>query len=192
MQRRAKMVIAAAAAGLFATAVVGGAVAANRGHGGGHGYHGMGHGGWGGGHHGMGHGGWRGGHHRGKGMRHMIKNFAKRYDADKDGKISQEEIDTNRSDWHKKFDADSNGTISLKEFEALWLEAKRQKMIRAFQRLDADGDAQLTIDEYKEPMSDVVERWDRNGDGVLSREDRRHRRQGMRREMDQKGSTQSE
>jgi hypothetical protein len=191
MQKRTKMIVAVAAAGLLGTAVVGGAVAGSRGHGGGLGYHGMGHGmGPGGMGHGMGHGG--SGHHGGKGMRHMIKRFAERYDANDDGKISQEEINANRTEWHKKFDTDGNGALSLKEFEALWLEAKRQRMVRAFQRLDEDGDAAVTLEEYLEPLSDAVERWDRNGDGVLSREDRRSGRQGMERPMQQEQGGASE
>jgi Ca2+-binding EF-hand superfamily protein len=195
MQKRTKMIVAVAAAGLLGTAVVGGAVAGSRGHGGGHGSqgmtHGMGHGmGPGGMGHGMGHGG--SGHHGAKGMRHMIKRFAERYDANDDGKISQEEINTNRTEWHKKFDTDGNGTLSLKEFEALWLEAKRQRMVRAFQRLDEDGDAAMTLEEYLEPLSDAVERWDRNGDGVLSREDRRSGRQGMEQPMQQEQGGASE
>jgi EF hand len=121
-------------------------------------------------------GGWGGwGAHHGGGMRYFIE----RYDANKDGKISQQEIDDNRTDWHKRFDVDKNGTLSLKEFEALWLEARRQEMVREFQRLDPNGDAAVTLDEYKEPLSRLVANRDRNGDGVLSREDRRH--EGWRR-----------
>ena len=112
---------------------------------------------------------------RGRGMRNRIKQFAKRYDADKNGEITQQEIDTNRTDWHKKYDADSNGTIDLKEFEALWLEARRQRMIRAFQRLDEDASGGITLGEYTEPMAHIVERMDRNNDGVLSRKDMRRR-----------------
>jgi Ca2+-binding EF-hand superfamily protein len=113
-------------------------------------------------------GGWRD-HHGGGMMRHLMQ----RYDANKDAKVTQQEIDTNRTEWHGRFDADKNGNLSLKEFEALWLEAKRQEMIREFQRLDPNGDAALSLDEYKEPLSRIVANRDRNDDGALSREDRR-------------------
>lgn len=170
MRKRTKILVAGAAAGAMVLVAIGGAVAGHRNHGDGH--YSKGHGG---GHYGMGHGGGhygmhRGGHRGGKALKHL----AKRYDADKDGTVSQAEIDTNRTEWHKKFDTDGNGTLSLKEFESLWLEAKRQRMVRSFQRFDVDGDAQMTLEEYTEPMSNIVERWDRNGDGVISREDRRH------------------
>src|SRR5262245_59538254 len=97
-------------------------------------------------------GGWGswGSHHDGVGY------LLERYDANKDGKVSQQEIDVNRTEWHARFDTDKNGSLSLKEFEALWLEAKRQEMIREFQHLDPNGDAALSLDEYKEPLSNIV------------------------------------
>jgi hypothetical protein len=121
----------------------------------------------------------RGGYHgHGAGMRGgpqmaFLMQFTERYDANKDGKISQEEIDNNRSEWLTRFDTDKDGTLSLKEFEALWLEARRREMVREFQRFDKDGDAKVTVDEYKEPLARVVENRDRNGDGFLSKDDRR-------------------
>ncbi len=121
-------------------------------------------GGWGGGYH---HGGYK--HHRGMG-----RWFMKRYDANKDGKVTQEEVDTNRTERHGKYDANGDGKLSLKEFEGLWLEAFRKRMVRAFQQFDEDGDAVVTLDEYKMPLANVVERRDRDGDGAISREDRRH------------------
>lgn len=111
--------------------------------------------------------GWRGRHGG------MMVTFMERYDANKDGKVSQEEIDTNRTEWFAKFDVDKNGTLSLTEFEALWLEAHRREMVREFQKLDPDGNALVTLEEYKDPLSRFVANRDRNGDGVISKEDRR-------------------
>ncbi len=175
MKTFTKIAVAAGIAGLVSAGAL--AITANahpdgRGYGG-HGYHG----GWGK------HGGW--GHHRGWRKRYggwskhyggrYGKRLLKRYDANKDGKITQEEIDTNRTDWHKKFDTDGDGKLTIKEFEALWVEAMRRRMVRMYQRLDEDGNAAITLEEYVEPMARFVERHDRNGDGALSREDRKHR-----------------
>ena len=81
----------------------------------------------------------------------------------------------NRTARHGKYDANGDGKLSLEEFKGLWLEAYHRKMVRSFQRLDIDGDATVTLDEYVDPLSKIVERRDRNGDGALSREDRRWR-----------------
>ncbi|MGI9374223.1 MAG: EF-hand domain-containing protein [Hyphomicrobiales bacterium] len=132
------------------------------------------------------HGGYHGKRHHGR--RHMIKHFRERYDADKDGKISQEDIDTNRAERHKKYDANGDGKLSLEEFEGLWMETYRKKMVRSFQRFDEDGDAMVTIIEYQAPLATIVADRDRNGDGVLSKEDRKRRhKRGDRMHKDGKG-----
>ncbi len=99
--------------------------------------------------------------------------LAERYDANKDGKISQEEIDTNRTGWITEFDADKSGSMTLAEFQHLWLKARNVDMVREFQRFDRDGNGQVTADEYKSPMSQMVSRMDRNGDGSISMDDMR-------------------
>ena len=110
----------------------------------------------------------------------MMQSQMERYDANKDGKLSQDEIDQNRTSWHGEFDADKNSTLSLDEFKNLWMKARQEEMVREFQFFDRDGNGQVTLDEYKEPMSGLVADMDRNGDGVLSRED--HQRRGEARE----------
>lgn len=116
-------------------------------------------------------------------MRRMMKH----YDANNDRKLTQEEITEGRRALITKHDADGNGKLSLAEFEKLWLEKRRRRMVRAFQRWDEDGDANVTIDEFLTPFADIVERMDRNDDGVLDKKDRRrkygrrhHRRHGSK------------
>jgi hypothetical protein len=155
MQRKMKFLVAGAAA-VLALGGLAGLASADRG------------GGWGG-KHGM----W-GGH--GRGM--MGQEMMERYDADKDGKITQAEIDQNRTTWHGEFDADRNASLSLDEFRALWLKARGEMIVREFQFFDADGNGQLTLEEYREPMSGMVAMRDRNGDGALSQEDRGRRGMG--------------
>jgi EF hand len=142
------------------------------------------------------------GHYRGgHGMSERIRDFAERYDANKDGKISQQEIDQNRTAWHAEFDIDKDLGLTLQEFERLWLKARHVAMVRDFQLFDRDGDGKVTVEEYKRPLAEIVERRDRNGDGVLSKEDRprrgpRHHDMGHehddRRDGDNQGSRQND
>ena len=55
--------------------------------------------------------GWRHGFggHGGMGFEQM----SERYDTNKDGKISQEEIDANRTSWLGEFDGDKSGSLAL-------------------------------------------------------------------------------
>ena len=129
-------------------------------------------GGMGGGHCGMAR------HHRLTPHGMMGQQFMERYDADKDGKVTQAEIDKNRQQWLAEADADKNGTLSLEEFKVLWLKGRNEMMVREFQFFDRDGNGQVTIEEYQGPMAGVVARRDRNDDGSLGADDHRGRMKG--------------
>lgn len=111
---------------------------------------------------------------RGHGM--MGRHLMERYDADKDGKVTQAEIDKSRQERLAEFDADKNGTLSLEEFKLLWLKSRNEMMVREFQFFDKDGNGVVTIEEYQAPMSDLVTRRDVNNDGALGPEDQRVQR----------------
>ncbi|MFQ5625231.1 MAG: EF-hand domain-containing protein [Methyloligellaceae bacterium] len=135
------------------------------------GHHGKGH--HSGMHHGKGH---HFGMHHGKGAHRMMERF----DTNKDGKLTQQELDDARKKLLAAHDGDKDGKLTLAEFEKLWLEVKRQRMVRSFQKIDRDGDASITLDEFLKPFANLVSRMDSNDDGVLDREDhRRHGREGM-------------
>ncbi len=126
--------------------------------------------------------GWRGGDRHAGQMRHSGRHSEgghariEQFDANKDGTVTQIEIDQVRTDRFAIFDANKDGKLSLQEFEPLWLEFTRQQMVRSFQHLDPDGDAVVTKDEYLAPTRNMVTRADRNGDGQLSQQDMRHHR----------------
>lgn len=127
---------------------------------------------------GQGHHGW-GYHNRGH-RKHWRKarrmdRMMERFDTDGDGKLTQSELDDARKALLAKHDGDKDGKLTLAEFQNLWLEFMHRRMVRGFQRIDRDGDAAITIEEFLKPYSKVVERMDRNEDGVLDKEDRRYR-----------------
>jgi hypothetical protein len=161
MQSKTKIIAAVAAASVLTLGGLAGLARADMGDG-----HGMMGGMMGGGQGMMG---------RGHGM--MGQQMMERYDANKDGKVTQAEIDQNRQQWLAEFDADKNGTLSLEEFRQLWLKGRNQMMVREFQFFDKDGNAQVTIEEYQAPMSAMVAQRDTNNDGALSPDDQRMQRQ---------------
>lgn len=165
MKRTMKIAIVAAAVAAIGATAFAAAVAHERGGGhmrwmqGGHGGYGM-------------HGGGYGRH--GGGMRMM-----EAYDTDGDGRLTQEEVDQARAAQLKKFDKDGDGMLSIGEYEALWLDAMRERMVDQFQEHDADGDGKVTQEEFGSRHARMIKRMDRNGDGVFDEEDRggrwRHR-----------------
>ena len=58
--------------------------------------------------------------------------------------------------------------------------------IRCFQCLDADANGQITEAEIDRRRASIVERFDRNGDGARSMDDRR-RKHGWRHREDDSG-----
>ena len=102
------------------------------------------------------------------------------YDQDGDGKVTQAEINKGRADRLAKFDNDGDGRLSLQEYEALWLDAMRERMVDRFQSHDDDGDGQVTVDEFSKRMSRLVLQRDRNDDGAISAEDLRGHHSGRR------------
>ena len=117
----------------------------------------------------------RGMGHKGKGMGRMMERF----DTNEDGKLTQEELDGARKKLLATHDANKDGKLTLAEFEKLWLDVKRKRMVRSFQRIDEDGNASITVDEFLKPYAKIIARMDRNDDGALDSKDRPHKRGGM-------------
>lgn len=99
-------------------------------------------------------------------------------DTNTDRALSQEEIDAAINSRYATFDSNKDGQLSLEEFQALWTDLSRPVTVRAFQFLDADGDATVARAEVDRRFGALVAQLDRNEDGKLSAEDRRHGRRG--------------
>lgn len=118
-------------------------------------------------------GGGRGFHgRRHHGGRDHGMQMLQRFDTNGDRRLTQGEIDQFRAGQIERADTNGDGNLSLEEYQNLWLEAMRERMVDDFQRHDDDGDGQVTPEEFNERFVGLVERFDRNGDGVLDREDR--------------------
>jgi hypothetical protein len=124
---------------------------------------------------------WRGhGHHGHHGFGPMMGHHGphglmEAYDTNGDGKLTQAEVDAARAERFKTFDKDADGVLTLAEYEALWLDAMRERMVDRFQEHDDDGDAKVTPAEFGEEHAHIVRRMDRNGDGVVDETDMRRR-----------------
>jgi len=176
MNRKTKIATAAGLVALLAGAGIAGVSYADgygRGYHGGHSF---------GGHHGMDGDDW--GHHGGRhGGRQMLQMFES-YDSNGDGNLTQAEIDETRNARLAAFDADGNGSLSLDEYQALWLDAMRERMVDRFQDLDDDGDAAVTKEEFARPFARVVRYMDMNDDGAIGRDDMGRHRYGPGRDRD--------
>ena len=93
------------------------------------------------------------------------------FDTNKDGAVTQDEINAARGANLAKFDKNADGKLSVEEYSALWLDAMRTDMVRQFQGHDVDGDGQVTTDEFNARFKDTVARADINKDGKVDATD---------------------
>ena len=108
--------------------------------------------------------------HHGGGMR-----FFEQFDANEDGRLTQAEIDQVRQSRLAEFDQNGDGSLSLEEYQALWMDAMRERMVDRFQAHDDDGDGMVTAEEFGESFDRIVIRFDRNGDGEVTADEMRRR-----------------
>jgi hypothetical protein len=71
--------------------------------------------------------------------------------------------------------SDGKDGVTIQEFEPWFWKQHREMMVRAFQRLDADGDGQVSKAEADAVSEQMLNRFDGNNDGVLSADDRPNR-----------------
>lgn len=113
------------------------------------------------------------GDRRGAGFEQMIAQF----DANGDGAITQEEVDTVLAERFAAADADGDGLLSADEAFAA-AEARRAERMRTrteamVSRLDDDGDGLLSAEEVASggPASRIFDRLDADDDGTISAEE---------------------
>ncbi|SDQ87399.1 EF-hand domain-containing protein [Pseudovibrio sp. Tun.PSC04-5.I4] len=123
------------------------------------------------------------GMHGGKGMRgEMMGAMRAQIDLDRDGKISKDEM-TKLAD--KLF---ANGPVDLAAFQKIATQFKQPMFVRSFQRLDTDGSLTVTQEEFFAPTAKMLDRMDRNNDGVITSADfNKMKKQWHKGQKDRKG-----
>ncbi len=115
-------------------------------------------------------------------MRGRVPNwerFAERFDKNGDGKITRDEVEGRMQRNFDRIDVDGDGAISKQDLDAVRSRAgnsprqgqrgatRRANNTLSAQRLDTNRDKKISADEWKA----FHERSDKNGDGVLDREE---------------------
>ncbi|WP_323054694.1 calcium-binding protein [Roseibium salinum] len=106
------------------------------------------------------------GHGRHGGGRHFERLF-ERFDANDDGVITEAEIEEVRSQSFASADADGSGDISLEEARAEFLTRSNDRMVRAFQFIDKDGDGSVSQQEADQAANRMFNMLDRDGNGTV-------------------------
>ena len=102
------------------------------------------------------------------------QRFLSEYDLNHDGKVTRAELD---QALHQQFAAASKGSaLSKDQFTAMQGSRAETTSARAFQRLDANHDGKLTLQEFSASQQKTFARMDRNGDGVITRDEMTSRR----------------
>lgn len=97
-------------------------------------------------------------------------------DTDADGKVTKAEVEAFRADRLARYDADKDGSLSQVEMAGLFMEITKPMQVRGFQMLDANGDGKVSAAEIANPMDRMFTAMDDNGDGAISPDD--HGRRG--------------
>ena len=119
-----------------------------------------------------------GGWHRGHGSHGSPgQSLFDTFDANQDGTLTQAEVDQARQAKLAEFDSDGNGSLSLEEYQALWMDAMRERMVDRFQGHDDDGDGLVTAEEFGMDYSRIISRLDQDGNGEDTMEELREMRE---------------
>ena len=90
--------------------------------------------------------------------------FCRENDLDMDGRVTRTELDQAIS---KRFSIGKTQAMSLAQFIASEEQRYQPTNLRAFRRLDEDGDGTLTIQEYAANEIAQFSRLDKNGNGIV-------------------------
>ncbi|MEO9527535.1 calcium-binding protein [Roseibium sp.] len=97
--------------------------------------------------------------------------FLELFDTDGDGTVTREDFDARRAELYALADTDGSGSFTLEDFGPLWLAVNENRVVGMFQKADADGSLGITAEEHDKRLDRLMERADRNKDGVITKAD---------------------
>ncbi len=114
-------------------------------------------------------------HHRrrGGGMHGMMMRSLLGADTNGDNAITPEEFRAKAMKRFQRFDRDGDGTINLDDLDALRKEIVDYRVRRFIHRFGGGQNGKLTLEQFKEHRDKRFQRRDRNGDGVITRDEGR-------------------
>ena len=107
-------------------------------------------------------------------------------DADQNGEITKQELDTFQQQHFSKSDTDGDGQISADEFQAAKERMQQERIQKHFERMDKDGNGTLSQEELQSKFQKYFEKCDKNSDDVLSKDELKqcHHGKGKHKGMD--------
>jgi Ca2+-binding EF-hand superfamily protein len=94
-------------------------------------------------------------------------------DANKDGKVTQAEIEAFEAARAAEIDANHDGKITADEIRAFREKERAKREAAELARMDTNGDGSVSVQEYEAAQTWRLARMDRNGDGTIDEQDMR-------------------
>ena len=108
----------------------------------------------------------------GMGPGRMMQGMFDRFDADKNGVVTLEEVLKTADARFDQVDADKSGTVDKAEIDAFFAKfAPPQAAAHFLAKHDLDGDGKVAKAEFESPMKKRFALFDRNDDGKVTREE---------------------
>ncbi|HUL05138.1 MAG TPA: EF-hand domain-containing protein [Candidatus Acidoferrum sp.] len=92
-------------------------------------------------------------------------------DANRDGKVTQAEIDAFEAARAAEVDTNHDGKITADELQAFHEKEKAKREAAMLARMDTNGDGTVSVQEYEAAQTWRLARMDRNGDGTIDEQD---------------------